>query len=72
MVGEGRSGKTALIRALRNLPFEDMGSTAGVATSTLETTALHKWVKSDGSNYQKVSLYRNAWSLIFAFSLLSF
>ena len=54
MVGEGRTGKTSLIRALRNLPFEDTSSTEGVATSTLETTALNKWVKDDGTNYDKV------------------
>ena len=58
MVGEGRSGKTSLIRALRNLPFEDTSSTEGVATSTLETTALNKWVKHDGTNYDKVMLDR--------------
>ena len=54
VVGEGRAGKTALVRALRNLPFKDTASTAGIATSTLETTNMHKWTELRGSEYDKV------------------
>ena len=54
MLGAGRSGKTAFIRALRNLPFKDTASTVGVETATLEATALHGWKEMEGSDYEKV------------------
>ena len=53
-MGAGRVGKTAFIRALRNLPFEDTASTVGVETATLEATALHGWKKMEGTDYEKV------------------
>jgi len=53
-VGEGRAGKTALVRALRNLPFKHTDSTAGVSTSTLDTTDMHDWKEMDGTEYQQV------------------
>ncbi len=55
VVGAGRSGKTSFIRAVRNQPFEDTPSTAGVATATLETTALHEWKELEGSHLEKVT-----------------
>ena len=36
-MGEGRAGKTSLFRALRNLPFLDTDSTAGVEIATWTT-----------------------------------
>ena len=54
LVGEGRAGKTALVRALSNLAFEDTDSTAGIETSTVQTTDLRDWVKLDGTEYEKV------------------
>ena len=54
VVGEGRAGKTALVRALSNLDFEDTDSTAGIETSTVQTTDLRDWVKLDGTECDKV------------------
>ena len=54
VVGEGRAGKTALVRALRNLPFKHTDSTAGVSTSTLDTTDILNWVDMDGTAYEQV------------------
>ena len=54
-MGEGRAGKTALLRALRNLPFENTDSTAGIATNTLETAALRNWVEVKGVDGEKVT-----------------
>ena len=53
-MGEGRAGKTALVRALRNLPFKHTDSTAGVSTSTLDTTDMHDWKEMDGTAYEQV------------------
>jgi len=36
LVGEGRGGKTSLLRAISDLPFEDTDSTIGVQQSLLE------------------------------------
>ena len=55
VVGQGRAGKTALVRALRNLPFEHTDSTAGVASDTLETTDMHEWVEVGGSDCEQVT-----------------
>ena len=54
VLGRGRAGKTAFIRALRNLPFEDTASTVGVETATLEATTLHGWKQMEGTDYEKV------------------
>ena len=54
VVGEGGAGKTTLIRALRDLPFEDTSSTAGIDTSTLETTDMQDWVEMNGTEHEKV------------------
>ena len=54
VVGEGRAGKTTLLRALRNQPFEDTASTVGIATNTLETAALKKWREVNGGECEKV------------------
>ena len=54
VVGEGRAGKTALLRALRNLPFQHTPSTAGIATSDVETTNIHQWVELHDTEYEKV------------------
>ena len=56
VVGEGGAGKTTLIRALRDLPFEDTNSTAGIDTSTLETTDMQDWVEINGTEHEKVIL----------------
>ena len=56
VVGEGRAGKTTLVRALRDLPFENTESTAGIATNTLETTALRNWVEVKGKEGDKVTM----------------
>ena len=53
-MGEGRAGKTALVRALRNLPFKHTDSTAGVSTSTLDTTDILNWADMDGTAYEQV------------------
>merc|ERR1719174_3107818 len=53
VVGEGRAGKTALVRALRNLPFKHTESTAGVSTSTLDTTDFLNWADMDGTAYEQ-------------------
>ena len=53
-MGEGRAGKTALVRALRNLPFVHTDSTAGVSTSTLDTTDILNWADMDGTAYEQV------------------
>ena len=55
VVGEGGAGKTTLIRALRDLPFEDTNSTAGIDTSTLETTDMQDWVETGGTEHEKVT-----------------
>ena len=57
LVGEGRAGKTALGRALRNLPFLPTASTAGVATDTVETTDMHQWTDVGGAEFQQVNSY---------------
>ena len=57
LVGEGRGGKTSLLRAISDLPFEDTDSTIGVQQSLLEvdkvdinTSAGGGWcVVADGS-----------------------
>ena len=54
VVGGGRAGKTALVRALRNLPFEDTESTLGVSTCTLNTTDILNWADMDGTEYEQV------------------
>ena len=54
-MGEGHAGKTALVRALRNLPFKHTDSTAGVSTSTLDTTDILNWADMDGTAYEQVS-----------------
>ena len=54
VLGRGRAGKTAFIRALRNLPFEDTASTIGVETATLQATTLHGWKQTEGTDYEKV------------------
>ena len=56
VVGEGRAGKTTLVRALRDLPFESTDSTPGIATNTLETTALRDWVEVEGTEGDKVTM----------------
>ena len=56
VVGEGGAGKTTLIRALRDLPFEDTNSTAGIDTSTLETTDMQDWIEINGTEHEKVIL----------------
>merc|ERR1719174_1620089 len=53
VVGEGLAGKTALVRALRNLPFKHTDSTAGVSTSTLDTTDILNWADMDGTAYEQ-------------------
>merc|ERR1719174_3602584 len=53
VVGEGRAGKTALVRALRNLPFQHTDSTAGVSTCTLDTTDIHDWVGMVDTAYEQ-------------------
>ena len=55
VVGAGRAGKTAFVRALCELPFKHTDSTAGVATAKLETTCLHGWKKMEGSDFEKVT-----------------
>ena len=42
------------MRALSNLAFEDTDSTAGIETSTVQTTDLRDWVELDGTEYEKV------------------
>ena len=59
LVGEGRAGKTALGRALRNLPFLPTASTAGVATDTVETTDMHQWTDVGGVEFQQVNSHFN-------------
>lgn len=56
MVGEGGGGKTTLIRALRNQPFKRTPSTVGVATATVDTTALDDWEEIDATDCEKVTL----------------
>ena len=53
-MGEGRAGKTALVRALRNLPFKHTDSTAGVSTCTLDTTDIRNWADMEGTEYEQV------------------
>mmetsp|Transcript_54462 Transcript_54462/g.88213 ORF Transcript_54462/g.88213 Transcript_54462/m.88213 type:complete len:1184 (+) Transcript_54462:4197-7748(+) len=58
IVGQGRGGKTCLLRGISNLPFQDTASTIGVQQSLLEidkvdinTSAGGGWcVVEDGSN----------------------
>ena len=56
VVGEGEAGKTTLVRALRDLPFKNTDSTVGIATNTLETTALRNWVEVKGTEGDKVTM----------------
>ena len=57
VVGEGRAGKTTLLHALRDLPFVNTDSTAGIATDTLEMTALRNWVELKGTEGDKVTTH---------------
>ena len=41
-------------QALSNLDFKDTDSTAGIETSTVQTTDLRDWVKLDGTECDKV------------------
>ena len=52
LVGQGRAGKTALVRALRNLDFEETKSTAGVEHQLMEVTRAALGVGSGGSEWQ--------------------
>ena len=52
LVGQGRAGKTALARALRNLDFEETKSTAGVEHQLMEVTRAALGVCGDGSEWQ--------------------
>ena len=54
LVGPGRSGKTAFLRALRNLPFKHTESTAGIDTDIVEATDVHNWTAVDGNEYEQV------------------
>jgi hypothetical protein len=48
IVGEGRAGKTAWLRAVSNKAFEDTPSTIGVKQSLLEVTKVHMETKCEG------------------------
>ena len=52
LVGQGRAGKTALARALRNLDFEETKSTAGVEHQLMEVTRAALGVSGGGSVWQ--------------------
>ena len=52
LVGQGRAGKTALARALRNLDFEETKSTAGVEYQLMEVNRADLGVGSGGSEWQ--------------------
>ena len=44
VVGEGRGGKTAFVRAISGKAFEDTESTIGVQQSLLEVSGCHQWM----------------------------
>ena len=55
VVGEGRAGKTSLLRSLHNQSFEEHSrSTAGIAVSCVETTQSFKWspIKKGTSEFE--------------------
>ena len=54
LVGEGRAGKSSLVDSLGGKPFKRNDSTAGVATSTLDTTDMHNWQEMRLSEFQQV------------------
>ena len=53
-MGEGGAGKTTLVDALCNKPYEKTASTVGIATKILETHALRNWVEVKGTEGNKV------------------
>ena len=54
LVGEGRAGKSSLVDSLGGKPFKHTDSTAGVATSTVDTTDMHNWQEMGLSEFQQV------------------
>jgi len=55
ILGEGGVGKTSLLRALLNLPFEVVKSTVGASISTVDATNTHQWEKMPGTEYEQVT-----------------
>ena len=57
ILGEAGVGKTSLLRALLNMPFEEeVLSTIGADISTLDATDTHEWTKMTGTEYEQVKL----------------
>ena len=56
LVGQGRAGKTALARALRNLDFEETKSTAGVEYQLMEVNRADSIQSSNSQEEQKSAL----------------
>ena len=54
LVGEGGAGKSSLVDSLGDKPFKHTDSTAGVATSTVDTTDMHNWQEIGLSEFQQV------------------
>ena len=65
IVGQGGVGKTSLLRALLNMPYEEVLSTIGADISTLDATDTHQWTKMTGTEYEQVKLcFRGSTTLI--------
>ena len=54
IVGPGRAGKSSLVNSLGDKPFKHTDSTAGVATSTVDTTDMHNWQEMGVSEFEQV------------------
>ena len=55
ILGEGGVGKTSLLRALLNMPFEVVKSTIGADISTVDATNTHQWEEMPGTEYEQVT-----------------
>ena len=56
ILGEAGVGKTSLLRALLNMPYEEVLSTIGADISTLDATDTHEWREMTGTEYEQVKL----------------
>ena len=54
ILGEAGVGKTSLLRALLNMPFEIVKSTIGASISTVDATNTHEWAEMPGTEYEQV------------------
>ena len=55
ILGEAGVGKTSLLRALLNMPFEVIKSTIGADISTVDATNTHQWEEMPGTEYEQVT-----------------